>query len=152
LSIRISSDLNKKIDQAVEQNPDVMKNRSDFGLNAILMYLDHLMKKPSIQQDMASAIVVIANSLELEIPEVQRLLKYANELSIELHPNYDKLMDLKGRLTETDQKELGVKLTAASYNELDAIYKEFNERFFLNGTGAKVDTHLRKKRKKVPAR
>jgi hypothetical protein len=129
-----------------------MKNRSDFGLNAILMYLDHLMKKPSIQQDLASAVVAIAKTMELDLPEIHRLHKYSSELSIELHPTYEKLLDLKSRLSETDQKELGIKLRSASYNELDAIYEEFNARFFLNGTGSKVDEDLVKRRKKVTVR
>ncbi|MHA2028705.1 MAG: hypothetical protein ACXAC2_01145 [Candidatus Kariarchaeaceae archaeon] len=152
MSIRISSDLSKKIDEAVDQNPDVMKNRSDFGLNAIILYLDHLMKIPSIQQDMASALVAVAKTLDLDLPEVQRLQKYASELSIELHPAYEKILDLKSRLFETDQKELGIKLRSASYNELDAIYEEFTARFFLNGTGSKADEHLVKRRKKVAAK
>ncbi|MHA2274940.1 MAG: hypothetical protein ACXAC2_04200 [Candidatus Kariarchaeaceae archaeon] len=144
--------MSEQIDQAVEQNQDIMKNRSDFGLNAILMYLDHLMKKPSMQQDLSSAVIAIAQSLDLNLPEVQRLQKYANELSIELHPSYAKILDLKSRLSETDQKGLGIKLRAASYNELDAIHEEFNSRFFLYGTGGKVDEHLTKKRKKVTAK
>ncbi len=134
LSFRISPELSKRVELTISSDPNI-RDRSDFGTKAVNFYLNHLKISENEQDKILQAVLALANHIKLNTTEVVKLrdIGKVHEPAIIEHPLYESILDLKGRFLPEIQEEITNKLATAEYNDLDEIFKTYQEKFFLEG-------------------
>jgi hypothetical protein len=148
LSFRISNNLSKRIDLSIDKSEGQIRDRSEFGTKAITFYLDYIENTQSETELMLQSIVSLAEHIGLDTKEIkyvrnildsQTLLpsSISSNKTIDSHPKFSDLMDLREKFSEEIQKEISDKLRDASYSDVDIIYDEYEKNYYLEGTTPK---------------
>ena len=134
LSFRISPELSKRVEFAISSDPNI-KDRSEFGTKAINFYLDYLKLAESEQDKILQAVLILADHIKLNTPEIIELreLQDVHEPSIVEHPRYESILNFKERFLPEIKEEISDKLTKAEYDDIDSIFNEYQEKFYVEG-------------------
>lgn len=148
LSFRISNTLSTRIDDAIDRSEGQIRDRSEFGTKAITFYLDYIENTQSETELMLKSIISLADHIGLKTQEIdhvrnvltsQTLLpsSISSNKTIDSHPKFNDLMELRDKFPEEIQKQISDRLRDASYNDVEELYKEYQEKFYLEGTQPK---------------
>ena len=134
LSFRISPELDKRVELTLSSNPN-LRNRSEFGIKAVNFYLDYLKITENEQDKILQAVLALADHINLNSQEIIKLREIQNvyEPSIIEHPLYESILDIKERYLPEIQEEISEKLAKTEYDDLDKLFKEYQEKFFFEG-------------------
>lgn len=145
LSFRISNILSKRIDEAITSTGDQIRDRSEFGTKAIMFYLDYIENTQSEAEVMLKSIISLADHVGVNTEEINKIREMVSRQkliptsltgvkTIDLHPKFDELMELRDKFSEDVQKEISDALRDATYSEIDELLTTYEKKFYLEGT------------------
>lgn len=81
------------------------------------------------------AVLSLAEFTGTNTTEIDKLRESvaSQDLSIEMHPEYEGLLTLRERLRPKLQTEISRKLDKAAYDDIDDIYQVYREKFYDEG-------------------
>lgn len=136
LSFRISPLLNDRIEMAIEQSTGDIRDRSEFGTKAVEFYLDYLHSTVSENEIIINAVLKLANSFNVKLPEIEKLVQIKEKIEKRLpsaHPKYAEIIKIRDKLPKETKEEINSKLLSANYEDIDEIYEFTRERYFMKG-------------------